>query len=125
MRCFVKRNWFRVRNISSSLHVSVQSVPLFLCLIFSELSTHLHPTLCSEVVENRTAPQRRGKGKERRSGREGREVGRCVEKEERSGEWRKTVGGSERQSRRRWKECRDTLWCERSVLLQYDSDRLM
>lgn len=60
----------------------------------------------------------------------GREAGkgggeRCSKKEERIGEQRKTVGGSERRSRKRRRESRDTLWCERSVLLQYDSDRLM
>lgn len=83
---------------------------------------HLHPTLCSGVLRTEQLSSEEGKGRKAEVEGGG---GRCVEKEERRGERRKKVGGSERQSRRRWKECRDTLWCERSVLLQYDSDRLM
>ena len=103
----------------------VQSVPLSVAHMFKAVNASASSTLNSLFpgVENSSAAKRKGKGKK-----EGGEGGMSCSKKKRKrkrGEQRKTVGGSERQSRRQWKECRDTLWCEHSAPLQYDSDGLM
>lgn len=88
----------RISHFWSSLHVSVQSFPLF-CLNVSTLSMRLHlsseRSLCSGCCQSAARA-----GKQRRS-----EWGEVQKKEERRA--KKTVGGSERPSsgRSAWTRC--------------------
>lgn len=78
-------------------------IPAILCAVFSDfrLCSFIQRGNSPPVVENSVATKGRGRGT------------KSVREESRD----KTVGGSERQSRRRWKESGDMLWCEHSVLL--------